>query len=121
MCSQITQNGRKSHIKGKTPTLGFIGKDGIVEARWRGFARVEKLKQTWIAGGIGELVRVPAQSYEERGKTFTVPEGKALLGVVLIKKRFDYPVGTLLLVTRSAITDDEAKVHSRHPFFVSAA
>lgn len=119
MCSSIKQNGRKLHINARKAVLGFRGNNGIVEAMWKGYARLESLKSRWSGHGI--LVRIPATSYEERGHTFKVPPGKEMVGFVLTEKRFDRPKGAILLVTRPAETTEESAVHSRHPLLINAA
>lgn len=118
MCSTITQHG-VNHRIGRRTTLEFLSQGSMVPALWAGYARGERWKGLWKKYGI--LVKVPADSYVEHGHKFDVPEGKSMLGVVLVKPFMDYPVGSIALVTRPAKTDEERRVHPRHPVFVDAA
>lgn len=118
MCSTITQHGVSRRIGRKT-TLEFVSQGSLVSALWTGYARGERWKNLWKKYGI--LVKVPAESYVEHGHTFNVPQGKSMLGVVLTRPFMDHPAGSLALVTRLAKTDEERRVHPRHPVFVDAA
>ena len=112
MCGSMKIKGKPTRIG--TPITARLG-GTEVSGRWSGFARQESIETTW-RNRIRDVM-IDADSYEEHGVEFKVPEGKAIRGAIVDNPFRDEP-GQIVIVTRPAETDLEIQVHNRHPVFV---
>ena len=104
------------------PNLFSIGQtvpvqtnDGPHAGPWKGFARVETIRERW--GDSVKPAAIVADSYNERGVEFST-HGQAIHAAVVTRPIFRNEPGDVLLVTRKAQTPAEKSAHHRHPVLI---
>jgi len=117
MCSTLYFENQDTTIGSRifciVPTL-----DKTKESIWSGFCQIEKL-DWWKKISNGVEVEVNVSAFQEGKYNFPVPGGK-ILGLYLCKDvevngKVIGKAGSCKLITRSAQSDFEKKVHSRFP------
>ncbi len=115
MCGSFVKGGARLR-PGDTLDVRIKGSPQKAHAKWVGYARQETLESVW--GGVSKPAVIEAQSYDEHGNEFRVPEGAAIAAVVMTRPAYSKLPGDLLIVTREAVSDDERVAWPRHPLLV---
>ena len=88
-------------------------------AVWSGFATEER-QMWWQENGEAITINAKVTSFIEKNTEVKIPEGATMAGVglrkdVIVQGKVIGPIKSVKLLTRSAVTEFEKKIHKRWP------